>query len=357
MELTIHEGALVFLDTQVYDAEAFNMESRYVAMLATHLEFGRLVLVTTDITKAEIRRRIDVTLAEEVSKLATLASGSRVLRSAHMIRPVALFEEVDRDEAQKNLQSSVENYLRIHRAVVVEAMAQDARRVFDRYFAIAPPFGPKSKRKEFPDAFVVEALIEWFGNQQGQLCVVSGDTRFRDAFVGSDRIQTFSSLSCLLERVASEDAAAEDLKEQILGYEAEIQDATREKFEGLSFYLECEWGDVEVRVTAMEVWEDPRLIYVGEPKVIAELRFKTEYTAHLSYDDSSTGTYDREEGQRVFMEHVTEDVSKSIELVATVTATFRSTDEDAFKILSVDLVEPAEGFGISPPIFEDEWGH
>ena len=105
-------------------------------------------------------------------------------------------------------------------------------------------------------------------------------------------------------------------------------------------------GDAELEITTMDPVGEPELIDISETEVTASLHFDAQYEALLSYDDSSTGTYDREEGGRVFMDHVTETVHGSAQLVVTVTATFDGTDADEFDMHDVVLTEPSAGFGI-----------
>ena len=48
----------VYLDTESYEAASYDFAGTRLKALAKHLESGRLKLLTTDITKAEVRHRI-----------------------------------------------------------------------------------------------------------------------------------------------------------------------------------------------------------------------------------------------------------------------------------------------------------
>ena len=338
----------IFLDTAAYEAESFNTESTHFKALAKHLESDRLRLVITDITKTEVHQRIDKRCREELDSLRKMRKKARVLRSASRVQQLGVFSNAHLDDAPTQLRGAVDKFLDDHETIVVQAMAQDAGPVFERYFAMNPPFGPGPKRKEFPDAFVVEALIDWTDEQaDNTLLVVSEDVLFRKAIEESEQIEAVETLSVLLDRVASEDAAlAAFLRTQIIGRLDSTKDRAKEEFESLGFHVKDEWGDVEMEITKIDLNGEPDLIDISESEVTAELSLDVQYEAHLSYDDSSTGTYDREEGGLVFMEHVTETVHGSTQLTVTVTAVFDGTDTDEFEMHDIELVEPSAGFGI-----------
>ena len=166
-------------------------ESTHFKALAKHLESGRLRLVITDITKTEVHKRIDTRCREELDSLRRIRKNARVLRSANSVQELGLFSDVNVDDASTQLRGAVDKFLDDHETTVVEAMAQDAEPVFERYFAMNPPFGPGPKRKEFPDAFVVEALSDWTDQQaDNTLLVVSEDVLFRNALQEGERIRT-----------------------------------------------------------------------------------------------------------------------------------------------------------------------
>ena len=184
--------------------------------------------------------------------------------------------------------------------------------------------------------------------------MVSGDGPFREACDRSGRIETFEKLIALLDKVASDDEVlADSLRDEILGQIGEIQDFAKQEFENLGFYLEDEWGDVELEITDIELYDGPDLIDVCETQVGAELRLEVQYSARLSYDDSSTGTYDKEEGRRVFMDHVNETITSSAQLSVAVTATFSGRNIDGFTVQRMELTEPAGMFGIPTSKMDD----
>ncbi|MYJ95847.1 MAG: hypothetical protein F4053_09760 [Proteobacteria bacterium] len=260
---------------------------------------------------------------------------------------MGLFSDSHLDNIVAIVFGEVDAFLTTKNAIVVSAMEQNAKAIFELYFAVEPPFGDGTKRNEFPDAFVISALVDWCHDRKEDLFVVTQDGLFLKACEEEPRLDAVECLSGLLNRVASDEAALADfLRTQILEHLEEIENRTKEDFESLGFHVEDEWGDAEVSVTKIELEGGPDLVDVTGTMVSAELRFDAEYDAYLSYDDSSTGSYDSEEGRLLYMEHKTETVNGTERLFVTVTASFQGMEELDFQLVDVDLTSPSAGFGI-----------
>lgn len=161
-------------------------------------------LVIADITKTEVHARIDKNL-ENFAALKHFQKNARVLRSSPLPEVVGVFTELDRDEVATNIHEAFDEFLDQHDATVVDATEQDAAPIFEKYFAGKPPFGSGEKRKEFPDAFVADSLIEWTDDESQELFVVSGDDLFVEACKECKELHPVKDLVDLLDHVASDD--------------------------------------------------------------------------------------------------------------------------------------------------------
>ena len=337
----------VFLDAQAYEAASFNFASRHFATLAKHLESGRLTLVITDITKSEVLARIVRNLEREFTALENFQKKARVMRASPLPDVTGVFTELDRDKVTMSISEAFDNFLDQHDATVVEATAQDAAPIFEKYFQRTPPFGSGKKQKEFPDAFVIDSLIGWTNNGSQGLFVVSGDGLFVEACKRCKELCPVKNLVDLLDHVASDDENLSNfLRGEIKKHLNEIKKEVKTKFEDLGFYIIDEWGNVDLVVTDIELSQEPDLIDINGNDVIAELQFIVDYAAELSYEDSDTGTWDSEDQQQIFMDYVEEIVHDSEELVVTVQATVSGTDSEELEIQSIELTDPTSGLGI-----------
>lgn len=338
----------VFLDAQAYEAASFNFNGKLFSALRKHLASGRLRLVITDITKEEVDARIDKNLAQELAALGKAQKNARVLRSSPLPGVTAALADLDAKEVRDSLLGAFTGFLKTHKAEIIETSGQEAGPVFEKYFASKPPFGTGDKKHEFPDAFVVQALVEWASDSETELFVVSGDAPFGAACAECDALHPISDLAALLDHVASDNKKLSDfIRTQLIAHLEKIKQAAKAAFVDLGFHVDDEWGDVEVEVTSIELDGDPEILDISGDESTAQLRFNVTFDAHLSYDDSETGMWDSEEGEMIGMEHVDETVQGEDHLVVEVRAILEGLDPDEFDIDDIDLIEPARGYGIA----------
>ena len=313
----------VYLDTEAYDAASYDFAGTRFQALTKHLASGRLKLITTDITKAEVRGRILENVNKELASLKKLERGSRVLRSASRLGRARLFPNLDATTLAKRLHDAFDAFLRTHCSICIDATKQNASPVFARYFSQKPPFGPGAKRREFPDAFVLESLIGWTASKGTDAFVVSADKLLAAACEHSKTLHSVTTIPLLLDHVASDDAAlASFLRNELKKHLDLIEKKAATDFQDLDFHVDDEWGDVELEVANVKLYGEPDLVDISGSRLTAEVQLTAHYEAHLSYEDSNSGIYDKEEGRRLFVNFLNETVESQELLVVTVRATF-----------------------------------
>ena len=280
----------VFLDTHVFDAASFNFKSTPFAALTKHLDSGRLRLLMTDITVGEVRARIGKDVAKEVTAHNAFRKQARTLRSCSLPAAAGAVAELDEGAIAADLCKAFDNFLEQHKADILDTSEQDAGPVFEKYFASAPPFGSGDKKSEFPDAFVIEALIEWTEDNGEELLVVSGDEPIRAACDDCDELHPFSNLAALLDHVASDDEKlASFIRAQLVAQSGEIAKTAKSKYEDLGFSIQDEWGDAEPQVTSIELEGEPEILDISGKEATVQMTFKASIDLSLSYDDRGRG--------------------------------------------------------------------
>ena len=227
-------------------------------------------------------------------------------------------------------------------AEVIGTREQEAGPVFEKYFSGAAPFGStKDKKHEFPDAFVIHALIEWTEARDQDLLVVSGDDLFREGCTACSALRAEVDLAAVLDHVASDDEkVATFIRAQMIARADDIGEHAKRLFQDLDFSVEDEWGEVEVSVTKVDLNGDPDIIDIAGKKASVQMTFTVDYVADL---DSSTGLRESKNGGALFREHVEERTSGEEELVVHVDITFVGTTPEAFTVTDIDLIEPTRG--------------
>lgn len=305
-------------------------------------------MVLTDITLGEVRARIEKSVNEERRQHEKARKEARVLYSSSLKEVHAALTKIDPKQVVADLYSAFDQFLKDANAEIIDTTRQQAGTVFEKYFATAPPFGASAdKRYEFPDAFVVEALVEWADRSGEELFVVSADELFRKACEGCVRLCSKKTLAEVLDRVVSDEQTAAYIRAELVKRAGEIAAKAKAQFEDRQYYVEDEDGDAEVQVKKMELSGEPEILELGEDQADVQMTFDTDFVAHLSYSDSDTGMWDSEEKQMIFMETKEESVDRNEDFVVQVRVRFEGIVSEAFAVEGVDLVEPNDSYLLS----------
>ena len=189
----------IFLDTQVYRALGHNPANRAFALLKEQVNSHRV----TDITLLEVRRQIrERVLARQRELMLIERDLNRWRKSAPKAAPEGAIE-FDADALSNELFKQFEWFLRHEcKAVVHQALAVAPAAVFETYFDRKPPFDGQDS-KEFPDAFVVEALRKWCREQGNRMNIVTEDKSMTRAVLEDARLIALKDIYEVLARAAA----------------------------------------------------------------------------------------------------------------------------------------------------------
>ena len=201
-------GYPIFLDTQVFEGVSFNFKTTTLVSLQEQVEKGNVRLVLTDITIREVKARIEKTVLAQLEGFQKFKHNARVLRSS-LLPEVKAALGVDEKHVIADLRQQFDEFLQRTKAEIIDTSALLAGPVFEKYFDTKPPFGAGDKKSEFPDAFVVDGLVEWTRKNAEPLYVISRDRHFRDACQQHKTLYEYATLSTLLDRIIFDDAVAE----------------------------------------------------------------------------------------------------------------------------------------------------
>jgi hypothetical protein len=337
----------ISIDTQVFVATGYGFSSKSFQSLKSHFASGRLNLVMTDITVREVHARIKQSVAEELVGQRSFINNASALFNSSIPEVKICVTKLDPQVVAKNLCDQFDAFLQEAKATIIETKDLPPGDVLAKYFAGDPPFGDaENKRHEFPDAFSIQALAEWAEGKDLKMFVVSRDKHFQDACAECPHFLPKKTLIEVLDHVASDDAQlARFVRAETMKRIAAIRTEVKKEFEDRYYWVEDEDGDAEVRITKLTRSQEPEIIEIDKEEAVLQLTFDALYSANLSYDDSSTASYD--EGTLVYVEHKKEDVEREQELVVEVRVAYEQGDSDSFEITGISLTEPSDGFGIA----------
>ena len=210
----------VFLDTQVYRELGHNPANPALLTLQEQIEAHRVVLHTTDITLLEVKRQIDERVQTRRRELVSIEKDFRRWRKQAPKSTPKRLPEFDAEALSTELFERFRMFLvivcqaEVHRALI----APEA--IFAKYFDRKPPFDGENS-KEFPDAFVIEALARWAETQDDRIHVVTADKAMTRAMEANPRLLGLKTIHDVLTRAAADlGAEAQAIAESLLRHPA-----------------------------------------------------------------------------------------------------------------------------------------
>lgn len=291
----------IFLDTEVYRQLGHNPDTPPLKTLSGHIESSGLVLHTTDITLAEIRRQ----LREFVGKTGQAMTAARKQLGRWRKRHGDLVPlDVPQFDEEAVALAAYEKFDQAmwgwganrHRATDVPALE-----IFQRYFQRRQPFAGQDS-KEFPDAFVVRALEKWCEDNGERMYVVTADKAMTESVKATSVLIHAQKLEDILAAVASTETPnirnrAKRLLERD-AVKAQLQKAVADDIDELILLYDGDLADGEV--TEHEVAGDIKIvdfkvIAASDDDISLMMDVRTPLLVEVDYEDRSSASYDSED--------------------------------------------------------------
>ncbi|MCY3681553.1 MAG: PIN domain-containing protein, partial [Gemmatimonadetes bacterium] len=240
--------------------------------------------------------------------------------------------------ASETLKCQLSTFLQEIRATVLPTSNVSIDAVFDQYFGKRPPFGEGKKKSEFPDAFAIEAIEAWCKENDERMYVISADGDLKEYCETSDCLIALDKLPKFISVIeeSHDEGLAHSVSELLNKNQDAIKGAITESFCKQDFWIEGHDGDVnEVRVNELEISEI-LILEVEQDVAFVHVDVETNFSADLTYDDSYTAAYDREETVWPFLVTIDKTVDQDVEYTATIQVLH---DVENLKYFEVDWVE------------------
>ena len=307
------EKDVVFIDTSVFKANNYFSTTSKINKLAELASKGRISIVLTSITKAEIIKHL--TRDIENARKSVRKKDNEVLRN--IMGTDEYFSVLDSLDAEQTATEMVKKFITRSGAYVIGLeYCKDIEGIFRKYFKQEFPFSEK-KQKEFPDAFALAALEEYNRSSQFKMIVLSTDPDMQnyesDELIAidykkyiSDKMSEDVDLSALYSELSSNaDRLKEEMKseiEEFLDDESLYYDRVEN---GDIHYISI--GDVRVDFNADEVYINES----SDESIEFEMEIHVDYKVSISYDDYTNAIYDNEDKEWYGDEFTTEDFIES----------------------------------------------
>ncbi len=162
---------MVFIDTSVFKANNYFSATSKINKLAELASKGRISIVLTSITKAEIIKHLMRDI--ENARKSVRKKDNEVLRNIKGTDEY--FSALDNLNAEETANEMVKAFINRSGAYVIGLeYCKDIDGIFKKYFMQEFPFSEK-KQKEFPDAFALATLEGYNRSSQYKIIVLSTD--------------------------------------------------------------------------------------------------------------------------------------------------------------------------------------
>ncbi|QYF82350.1 PIN domain-containing protein [Brevibacterium sp. PAMC21349] len=333
----------VFIDTQVFVHKNFNFKNDLFQRLINASEDGLIYIYLTDIIINEIESKIYEQVYEK-----TKNSHTKFTKEAKILKNLSGYSHTfdiaeSLDQIYSDLIKQFKQFLVDASVNIISIDNVSPALIFQMYFQGIPPFS-KKKRDEFPDAFSLVALENWFKQADEKISIVSDDEDLKNYCEESHTLIYEASLESLFDSLTKND----NFKHQFI---ISVYDANDDKiesniidgFEEHWFILIGEEGEIEkVDVQFIELDEDPYIIdFDEEGEDLATIAFNASvsFCADISYVDYSNSYYDKEEGKYLFLETVNTEINDVVTVPVFMKIKYNYDNKEELEVYSISLNE------------------
>lgn len=293
----------VFIDTSIFVASNFDVSSTAFSTLKALWNFNYVKLISTDITIEEIRANVRKSLEESKAGLANAGSKARILRPLSEPEFFGVFQQLNIDAYFKKIFPIIKKFLDDIDTEILDATEADAGVVFDAYFNETPPFSNKKKKCEFPDAFIVQSLLEYCENENIDIIVISSDKDFEKVCEHHEKLSYIPTLNQFLDSLFFGIEPAAVIGHGVLNrHRDKIEEQIGEAFKDRFFLLEDEHGSAEVQDIQSVELTNELVIGVDENSVSFSANAEVDFVATASFGDPLMSYKDEDTKEIVYLE-------------------------------------------------------
>lgn len=233
----------VFLDTSIFVEQQFNFNSVALTSFVPAAQNRKITLLIPDPTIREVKRQIKQRSEDALKALDDARRKAPFLKKWKHF-PTDVASGLRTWEVSRIAEEEWKNFLSQFNVKHLGYENVSLATVMDWYDAQTAPFGER-KRKEFPDAIAVAALLGYAIANSCSIAVVSKDNDFKLACDRFHFLLHFPSLPHLTELLLLNDDRLNDIREKVLGRVEEIQEEALKACEQVAFFH----GKTEVEIT------------------------------------------------------------------------------------------------------------
>lgn len=328
---------IVYFDTNVYIGAKYKFDSGKLATIKNLVNSGKVTVLYTNATTGEVIKHLEKDVESNVIKYNHAV---RTHISALNEDSICEINELKVESIVTSVIDKLMNFQELDGVKEIPLNPLDADKLFEDYFAGNPPF-EEQKPYEFKDAIMINAIKNYQKNIGEQICIVSSDEGFRNAFSENNNFVLFEFLSDFLKycnEIFEEEVKITECVEVAIE-DGKFNDVLKEYLDGfdvwIDYYEQWECEDKEIN----DIFSELRYIEKIEDKIYAVIYSEVEISIDITYRDEDTSYYDKEEDRYLFENYIHSIEKHVVELETKVCCNIDNNSNIKFLLKKFEIVE------------------
>ncbi|SFH58515.1 hypothetical protein SAMN04487830_102156 [Pseudobutyrivibrio sp. OR37] len=310
----------VSIDTNIFDSTQYDLsENSKLSILLNYVNNGKISVVLSNVVYGEVQAHAKKFGTEIYTKINQNKTNIRKQLSDNILRTVNLESFLDiptEEELIKRFEENILAYMNKVCSEILDFSFVDLNEIFKDYFNIEFPFEDGRKRKEFPDAFIVNQIKNRFPDNDSVI-ILSSDDGLIKGLQRNRKYTILNSLDELFNMITADEKELENVKrllqnlnnridEEITNYIKEHQDinviGTYHDGKGLVYghdYFETYLNSINNVKHYVHIIDA-----IEEDCAIVTLVLKADIEMNCYYKDYDNAPFDSETDDYVFVDTV-----------------------------------------------------
>lgn len=318
---------LVLIDTSAYEALRLSFKGDIFEALKKLSSHQKILVVGSDILLKEMEAHLSEAISQSVNKMNKVSNdiGRLVQGDLGMITELLSDTSKLKEDIKAERLNRMNDFFASINYEEVDISKVNNKKIINDYFNVTPPFGEGNKRKEFPDAFILNAFINEYKENLASTCLVSQDDDWEKFANSHPEIRFFKSIPEFIDFIHTEydTVFMTTLREAIDGKKEMISKYLSDTIVDCEITIDDLWIDPEIEIYSESVKvhiNDFNIISFESESIILEVKIKVDYdismwasdeTASFKDDETKTWVYF---GRNQYFASIKKDASVEIEM-------------------------------------------
>lgn len=332
----------IVLDTSIFIQENF-FHGKKIQSFLSLAQNGEIQLYITEVTYNEILKNLIVFTERAAANHKKFKKEFENWILKNSDTGECMFKELDRQALIEELKAKLEKIVEEKTLIIIPYQNIDIEKIFKKYFSTIPPFGRGDKKSEFPDAFSLELVNEYFENPKAEVTLFSLDKDMLESKY--DKFSIKQDYKEYLDRKYSDKTKAILTRDIFNSNIHTLTETFRAWFNDNLYdtdlyYDVANWNEVyDISIESIEVGDlECDIISISESLVTVEITTTVLAKVDILTDDENSRYYDSDDKSYHYFkrEFITVENRFNSSIIASVEVENEDDHSEEFEIISIN---------------------